>query len=205
LPHGDYEIRPDLKTGLEATIEVHIRARQVSDILLTLTNDSRSGFWTSRTVAEHPDLWGTSLPRPGAPAESFSLGGTLLTKEPAAVAQQLDFTGAQNTRIPLVSYHTFALTASTFSLEGMKATDPYQPGRALVFPDVAALDGITVSSQRASGVPGDFGVETGLSLRTASKRWHGELASRGTGAMLTSSNLPIPAHPGILQQPQQFN
>jgi hypothetical protein len=193
-----------LRTGFEATIGVHIHAREVSDISLTLTNDLHSGVWTSRTLPTSPDIRATPVSTSADLAESFSLGGTLLSEEPATVAQPLDFTGAQNTKIPLVSYRTFSWTATAFSLEGMKATDSYRPGRLIVFPDIQALDAISVNRPRASGVPGNFGVEIASSPRMAAREWRGDVASSGIGAALTSTNLPIPADRGILQQPQQF-
>ncbi len=192
LPHGDYELQPEFKTGPGPSIEVHVFARQVSHVSLTLTSDLRWIAWT--TSAE---TW--LLPSPRF-AESCSFAGTLFNQEPSTVTEPLDFTGTQNTRIPLASQRSFSWTAMAFSLEGMNATDPYQPGRPIVFPDIQALDEMTVESSASSKAPG-----TGLFLITAGRGWHGELASSGTGAVLASSNLPIPAHRGTLQQPQQYN
>ncbi|HWF46995.1 MAG TPA: hypothetical protein VG168_08320, partial [Bryobacteraceae bacterium] len=197
LPHGSYTIQPDLKTTAEPAIEVHVLAGQVNHVSLSLTNDSRSGVWRSNTVAPRPSL--------GRFAESYSLAGALLNEDPATVTAPLDFTGAQNTRIPLASQYTFSWTATEFSLEGMNATDPYQPGRLVVLPDVQDLDEIKVESSRGSGVSGAFAVETGLFLQTPRNRWHGELSTADTGASLSSSNLPIPADRGILLQPQEYN
>ncbi len=66
-----------------------------------------------------------------------------------------------------------------------------------MFPDVQALDEMAIDSS--------FGIETSLFLRTAGRHWHGELASSATGAALASSNLPIRADRGTLQQPEQYD
>ncbi|MBV9502446.1 MAG: carboxypeptidase regulatory-like domain-containing protein [Acidobacteriaceae bacterium] len=192
LPHGDYELQPDFKTGLGSSVEVHVFARRVRHVSFTLTSDLRWGAWTAPT---QPWL----LPSRGF-TESYSFAGTLLNQEPATVTEPLDFTGTQNTRIPLASQRSFSWTATAFSLEGMNATDPYQSGRPIVFPDTQALDEMTVKSSVSSEAPA-----INLFLRTPGRRWHGELASSGTGAALTSNNLPSPADRWILQQPQEYN
>ncbi len=223
LPQGDYEIRSDFSAAPGAAIEVRIFPHQVTCISLVRnaahrSTDSRSS--TSASQADNlvscssageaigtasPGFWRagssqlTEIPGP------YSLGGVLLLQEPAAVAEPLDFTGAQNTRISLVSRDAFSWAATSFSLQGMNATDPYQPGRPVIFPDTASLDETTVESARASGVPGNFGIETALFLKTPGRRWHGTLAASGTGAALTSTNLPMLASRGTLQQPQQYS
>ena len=195
LPPGEYQIRPDLKWASGAGTEVRILPRQVTrvSVVRTMGNEERPAFWS----AASPEL--TRIPGP------YSLGGTLLVEEPATAAEPLDFTGVQNTRISLLSQRALSWTATAFSLEGMNATDPYQPGAPVVFPDISSLDEITVASERASGVPGDFGIETGLFVKLPGRRWHGTLWSSGTGAALASSNLPDPAVRGMLQRAQEYN
>ncbi len=208
LPHGSYQIRAKLANGLAPAVYVHLPSRGVIHLSLTLKDNRRSGVWTITQPAILADGWGvwnTSLPSFGSFAEPYSIAGTLLTEVPAAVTEPLDFTGIQNTRIPLISDRTFSWTATTFNLEGMDATDPYQPGRPIVFPDIEAVDQVRVENARTSDVHGAFGANIGLFLQTPPRSWHGNISSSVTGAALDFSNLPVLADRGILEQTQHYN
>jgi hypothetical protein len=217
LPPDEYEIRTYLAGP---AIETHVLAGQVTCIsLLTKATPVPAQVQSSASTqnvnegiscragdsrAAAPGFWYATPPRSRDLPGPYSLGGILLLQNPTTVAEPLDFTGAQNTRISLISQRTFSWTAAAFSLEGMNATDPYQPGSPVVFPDVSSLDEVIVEKGMGSGVPANFGVETGLFLKTPGRGWHGTLGSSGTGAALASSNLPDPASRGILQQSQQY-
>ncbi len=196
LPHGSYQIQANLMNGSPPAIYVHVPARGVVHVLLTVTHNRSSGVWTVTQAGILPNRGG---------GWSASLGGTLLISEPGVVSEPLDFTGIQNTRIPLVSERCVSWTATTFGLEGMNATDSYQPGRPIMLPDMQAVDEVRVESSRTSGIPAGFGINIGLFLQTPRRSWHGSVAASDTGAALASSNLPIPAHRGILQQTQHYN
>ena len=175
LPHGDYEIRSG------SSIKVHVPALQMISLSLTLTQDLHFGTWSSNTVFE------------------TLLGATLFSDLPGVVVNPVDFTGAANIRIPLLSQHAYSWTGTTFSFEGMNATDPYQPGRPLVFPDTETLDEMAIANSFGAGV------NIGLFLRTPSRAWHGDLDFSGTSSALSSDNLPLPANRAALQQAQQYN
>jgi len=194
LPHGVYQIHAG--SGIDATpaVEMHVSPSKVSRILMTVGANPTTRFVITPNTA---DLH--SFP------ESLTLAGTLLREDTGTVVQPLDFTGLQNTRIPLISHRSFSWTGTGFSVEGVDATDSYQPGYPLVFPDVQALDAVTVKNTPNSNNANAFASEIGLFSRTAGERWHGLLESSETGAALSSGNLPAPANRGILKQPSQYN
>lgn len=138
-------------------------------------------------------LW-TAGPRDRAYAEPFSLTGLLGARAPAAVSQPLDFTGLSDNRLGVESQRGFSWTGTRYMLEGMDATDSWQPGETTIFPDVDALQDVTLQSDS----------EVGLFLAEPGRSWHGSLGSADTGGGLASTNLPPPAARGLVQQPDRF-
>ena len=86
-----------------------------------------SGSWTDKTA-------GRVYP------EAFSLAGLLLSREPSSVTAPLNLTGLEDNRLAIVSQRAFSWTDVQFKLQGMDATDSYQPGAPAVLPDVQALE-----------------------------------------------------------------
>jgi hypothetical protein len=127
--------------------------------------------------------------------EGFGLAALLLSREPATVTQPLDFTGENDNRLAIESQRGFSWTETQFKLQGMDATDSYQPGFPVIFPDVQALDEIVVRSEAS---------EIGSFLAEPGEAWHGSLSTADTGTPLTSTNLPQPADRGLIQQADQF-
>jgi hypothetical protein len=138
------------------------------------------------------DVW-TDATRGRVYAEGSSMAGVLLSREPSTVADPLDFTGLHDNRLAVVSQKGFSWTDTQYKLHGMDATDSYQPGVAMVFPDIAALDEVLVR-----------GTEVGLFLAEPRSSWHGALSSANTGAPLSSGNLPAFANRGLVRQTDQF-
>ncbi len=208
VPQGSYKLQVNLAAGSVPALDLHVSEAQSVHVLLTVKNDLSSGIWTIEPFAvltNRPGVWSTFPSSSSAFAESYSLGGTLLAEEPAIVSEPLDFTGVQNTRIPLISQRAFSWTATTFSLEDVNATDPYQPGHPVVLPDIQALAEVTVASSAVADSTGGFGVNIGLHVQTPGRVWHGNLDSSGTGAPLASGNLPAPANRGMLRQTQHYD
>ncbi len=116
--------------------------------------------------------------------------------EPTTVSEPLDFTGLANMRLPLLSQRGFSWTAMRYTLQGANATDPYQPGRAIVFPGQQFFE--------LSPAP-DYGAETAWVSPEPGPAWHGRLSSSNTGAPFASDNLPPPATRGILQQSEHYH
>jgi hypothetical protein len=128
--------------------------------------------------------------------EGFSLTGLLASREPSSVTEPLNFTGLSDNRLAVESQRGFSWTDTRFKVNGMNATDSYQPGLPVVLPDVEALSEVAVH---------DLVVGVFLAEPRAVTSWHGALSSAGTGAMLSSSNLPAPANRGLVQQADQYN
>ncbi|HEY1214050.1 MAG TPA: carboxypeptidase-like regulatory domain-containing protein, partial [Bryobacteraceae bacterium] len=139
---------------------------------------------------------------------SYSVAGALLHREPTTVSQPLDFTGLAIGRRALLSQRAFSWTGTQYRLQGMDATDPYQPGFPVFRGDVQAADEVTVRGGLSLGTSQAFGLEAGTFLResaSADGGWHGGLSSENTGAPLASENLPSIATRNILQQSEQYN
>lgn len=132
--------------------------------------------------------------QPASQPVSFSLSEFLLNHPPGSVVEPLDFGGLSSTRLALVSQQGVSWTATRYRLQGMDATDPYQPGRPLVFPDLEALQEPVVRSG-----------EIALFPREAGPRWHAELSSWNTASLLAASNLPPPGQRGTLLGADQFH
>jgi len=135
--------------------------------------------------------------------EPFSLQGGLLSLDPATVSEPLDFTGLADNRLSLLSFQGFSWTATEFRLEGMDATDSYQPGRPMMLPDTQALETTVVRSAFALTTSDSYGAEAGVFLAQPSAAWHGAVATDGTGAFLSSGNLPVPA--GSVMQSEAYD
>jgi hypothetical protein len=120
----------------------------------------------------------------------FSVQGDLSILDPATVSEPLDFTGLADSRLTLLSLEGFSWTATQFQMEGLDATDSYQPGRPLMLPDVQALETAAVRSAFALTTSASYGNEAGVFLAQPDARWHGALQGDGTGAFLASGNLP---------------
>ena len=138
-------------------------------------------------------------------AQSLSLGEPLLTQEPSTVADPLDFSGFGSMRLPALSQRALSWTDVRFTLNGVNATDPYQPGRMIVFPDMQAVQDVVVRQGSDISVSPTYGSEIAILLRDPGHGWHGNVSSSGTGSFLASGNLPSAATRGSVLQTEQFN
>ena len=145
-----------------------------------------------------PNPLAAAMPPPRGPSPArrpiypapFSVPSDLATLDPATVSEPVDFTGLADNRLALLSLEGFSWTATKFQMEGLDATDAYQPGRPLMLPDVQALETTAVRSAFALTTSASYGNEVGVFLAQPEARWHGALVSDGTGALLASGNLP---------------
>lgn len=135
----------------------------------------------------------------------FSMQGTVASLDPTTVSEPVDFTGLADNRLMLLSVQGYSWTATEFRMEGMDATDSYQPGRPVMLPDVQALEATVLRSAFALTASPSYGADAGVFLAQPGSAWHGALASVGTGAFLSSGNLPPPAQRGSVQQTERYN
>src|SRR4029077_12037924 len=99
-------------------------------------------------------------------------------------------------RLMVESQRGFSWTDTQYKLQGMDATDSYQPGLPAVLPDVQALDEVVVRSAFAETASSSTGTEIGLFLAEPGASWHGAFSTANTSAALSSTNLPGPASRG---------
>lgn len=192
LPYGRYRMSVDAQGGAGTVVDV--------GPLQTTHVDLSAGKSLS---SPPPGVWADSS-RGGEYPEAFSLAGNLLSREPSSVTEPLDFTGLHDNRLAVESQRGFSWTDTQFKLQGMDATDSYQPGRPAVLPDIQSLDEAVVRSAFAQTASSSPGTEIGLFLAQPGASWHGGLSSDNTGTPLSSTNLPAPAERGLVQQNGQF-
>lgn len=114
------------------------------------------------------------------------------------MSQPLDFGGLSDNRLAIESQRGFSWTDTQYKLQGIDATDSYQPGLPPILPEVQALDEIVVRSAFAQTASSSDGTEVGLFLGEPRASWHSALSTANTGAVLSSTNLPLPATRGIV-------
>ena len=183
LPYGAYTARA---SSLGATCRIRIRPFEIARC------DLRAG--EDRIVDSH------QIPAPGAE----SAAQRHLFQTPAAVSYPLDFANLNGIRLPLVSFWSASWTATGFRLNGLDATDSYQPGRPVMLDDAAAEDWVLGREASAVSAPPSDAYNVSVFLRGAERSWHGGLATENTGAAFAGSNLLSPQDRGNIERPDEF-
>jgi len=131
-------------------------------------------------------------------SQALSLHGLLLLDGPRIVAEPLDFTGTASHRLGVLSQDGLSWTSTRYLLVRIDVTDPYQPGRPLLLPD---LDSFEVT---ATDEP-EFGAVIAVRAKEPpGGNWHGKLSSSFTSSSLASDNLPPPPRLGSVRQSDSF-
>lgn len=184
LPYGDYTVRA---RSLEAACRARIRA------LATTRCTLRPG---ENQIADVDAL---------PPFTANNTAQLLLLEAPGVATYPLDFASLGSTRLPLIAGPSAAQwTGTSFRLNGLDATDSYQPGMAVMLDDLASLDSVVVrEASTTGGLPLDA-YDTGAFLRSAASSWHFGLATEDTGAALAGDNLPPPPDRGSIERPDEF-
>ncbi len=185
LPYGRYQF---------SEVSVYVAPLETTRVDLAASTSQplpAAGLWADATRAQ-------TFP------EAVSSQGVLLSREPATVTEPLDFLGLSDYRLALVSQRASSWTDTRFMLQGMDATDPYQPGLPVILPNVEAMDEMMARGAFA-GTTTSTGTEVGFFLAEPGTQWHGTLSSMDTGSGLASSNLPSVAERGLVQQAEEFN
>ncbi|HTX39241.1 MAG TPA: hypothetical protein VME43_29655 [Bryobacteraceae bacterium] len=185
LPYGEYTVRAP---ALGATCRVRIRP------LAMARCDLRAG--QNRTGGGAVEV----------PVAAFNAAQYLLEQVPGAFRYPLDFANLGGIRLPLVSGESVSWTADRFRLNGLDATDSYQPGKPVMLDDTAAEDSVVAVEPWSGGgvaVPVDDYM-VGVFLAGAESSWHGGLATADTGSGLAGDNLPPLADRGIVERPDEY-
>ena len=200
LPYGQYRFSKEGAPFSGATR--FVAPLQTTRLVLVM---DASGEIRAEQSAIPSGIWNDTTAGRRYP-EAFSLAGLLLNRDPASVTEPLDFTGLTDNRLAIASQRGFSWTDVQYKVMGMDATDSYQPGRSVIFPDTQALDEVVVRSAFAQTTSSSDGSEVGLFLAGPRElaSWHGALSTANTGAALASGNLPPPASRGLVQQVDRF-
>jgi hypothetical protein len=137
-----------------------------------------------------------------APKLSDTLGTAelLLLKVPAVVPSPFDFGQVAWQKLPVFSLEGMSWTVNRFTVEGMTANDPYQPGHPVTLPDPGG-----VSEVRLSGSLSGSGPTLAYTFRQPISSWHGSGTMFATGGSLFSNNLPAPDEQAQLQTSSRLN
>ena len=208
LPYGRYRLTGGIQhDGESSGAMVFVAPLQTARIDLVI--DASGLIRRTQPAARIPGIW-TDTTNQRLYPEAFSLPGLLLSREPSSITEPLDLTGLSNNRLAVESQRGFSWTDTQYKLQGMDATDSYQPGLPAVLPDVQALDAVVVRSGFAQATSSSNGIEVGVFLDEPGESfpdpasWHGALSTANTGAALSSTNLPAPTSRGLVQQADQF-
>lgn len=194
LPYGGYQIRGE-NGGYAASFVV-------SPLRTTACELSRARG--ACTAGGSFFAWAPAYP------VSYSLAGRLLHQEPGLITEPLDFSGLGSALLPWVSDRAISWTATLFRLQGMNATDSYQPGRPAILPDTQALADVIVQTGPDAGSTPAAAAEVGLFVTVGTglwpvSTWHGEISADSTGSPLAANNLPAAGEGGYVLQPSGFN
>lgn len=135
--------------------------------------------------------------------QGFSLQSIISTQTPGIVAVPLNFTGLGDNRLALISERGLSWTNTRFKLQGLDATDSYQPGRPAILPDVEAIAEVVDRTGLAFTASDNHGSDIDAFLAEPETSWHGTIATSATGSAFSSSNVPRPF--GLVQRPERFN
>ena len=185
--------------GFRSTI--HTDAEGKFTAILPYGNFQFSGVpvFVAPLRTSHIDLRETQ-PNTAVYPEAFSLAAVLLSREPSSVTEPLDLIGLNDNRLAVESRGGISWTDTRFTLQGMDATDSYQPGLPVILPNIGAMRDIVVSQNPSDNA----GTNVGLFLSEADTTWHARLSTMNTGSALSATNLPT-ADRGFLEQREYFN
>ena len=198
LPPGAYRSTPP------NDFRIVVRPLMTTCVKLVVDESSGAINAASQACPHINDQPWAAQPQEPASSISKSLHGMLLATEPTTVALPLDLWDLSSMRLPLLSQNAFSWTDVHYTLQGMDASDPYQPGRVVAFPDLSSMSDVVLREDFTLAASPAYGSEVASFIRAPSSEWHGELSSADTAALLASGNLPGPATRGALQQSEHF-
>jgi hypothetical protein len=144
-----------------------------------------------------PVLAQTDEPAP-EPKLSETLGTAelLLLKVPGVVPSPFDFGQIARQKLPVFSLEGMSWTLNRFTVEGMTASDPYQPGHPVTLPDPGGVSEVRLYGSAPT---------LAYTFREPSANWHGSGTIVATGGSLFSDNLPAANAQALLQTSDRFH
>lgn len=191
VPYGGYVV--SARTQSKSSIKIQVLPAKVAMVRLKILGTRASGL-SSRTVNLQHTFAGP-----------FNTFGAVSMLEPGWVTQPVNFTGLSDSLLPLQSQNAFTWTGTVYRLQGMDATDPYQPGFPLLLGNTDALEELSAQEIEDNSLSDAFASRVDLFVKQASDGWHGRASSTSTGSPFASNNLPSASIRGILQQSEHFN
>ena len=184
LPYGEYTIHaPALRAACRA------RVRPLATTRCALRPDENQ-------IADV-----NALP----PFTANNTAQLLLLEAPGVGTYPLDFASLGSTRLPLIAGPSAAQwTGTSFRLNGLDATDSYQPGLPVMLDDLASLDSVAAREGYAAGAAMLDAYDAEVFLRGAESSWHFGLATQDTGAALAGDNVPPTPDRGTVERPDEF-
>lgn len=183
LPCGSYTLSP-------SGVSIYVASLQTLSLNLVIDNSGKLRRRLPRTQ------------QAGLPA-GFSLQSIISGQAPEVVTVPLDFTGLSDNRLALISQRGLSWTNTQFKLQGLDATDGYQPGRPVILPDMQAVGEVVMRTGLSLLTSDSYGSEAGVFLAEPEPSWHVAISTAGTGSALASNNVPQPR--GSVQRPQRFD
>ena len=199
LPYGHYELTIQGQRA-PASSAVSIDVEPLQEQNITITIDISGKIRLETEPAENAGVWAGS---PELYPEAFNFSGVMLARDPGTATQPLNFAGLGDNRLAWQSQRGFSWTGTEFNLEGMDATDSFQPGRPVILPNVTSLHEIVARSAFAQTASNAYATEVGFFPSQPVSSWHGDFSTSETGGGLASTNLP-PANRGALQQTERY-
>lgn len=209
LTPGDYELEATTPDG-ESVTRKHIEIRSGITLELNPSLASVAGTPPSTTRLSAVELdvsWGTQF---GA----FSFGKlpnsrnvwTLLeSQEPSNVTDRLDVAGLRTGEPARFGALGASWTENQYELNGFNVTDPYQPGRPLVDPDLDAVSELHTVSGAKPAFSAGAGVTLAFSTPATTEIFHGATRGFYSGRSLQSDNLDARLRRFHFPGPERFN
>lgn len=192
VPYGSYVVTAR-SAHSKTSINIQTVPEKVAEIRLEIPTGTRVSGSNLRTDnAQH------------ALAGPFNAYGFISMLDPGWVTQPVNFTGLSDSVLSLQSQNAFTWTGTVYRLQGMDATDPYQPGFPILLGDTEALAELSEPGLENDSLTDAFASQVDLYAKQAGGGWHGHVSSTSTGSPLASDNLPSPSTRGILQQSEHF-
>jgi hypothetical protein len=132
-------------------------------------------------------------------SDTLGTGELLLMKVPAVIPSPFDFGQIAWQKLPVFSLEGMSWTVSRFTVEGMTANDPYQPGHPVTLPDPGGVSEVQLYGSSFLGSGLGSGPTLAYTFKQATQSWHGSGTVFATGGSLFSDNLPAPDRQGLLQ------